>query len=235
MHPAIAVKFECSLQPGQNHEHDNHRALGARQDLQSAKSGRLCSMNTPFTGGLRAIWSCHGAPAQVTVPALSLTPLFNDIVFALTRPIAAAGPDKPVTLTMRMVILAVGVLLLLSLAARAQEDAAEVRSAIEAQLEAFKSGDAQRAFSFASEQIQENFGTPENFIAMVRSRYAVVIAPASVVFLKPERANGVTLQPVQMSDERGQLWLALYSMQRDANGSWRINGCVLRRLQGSST
>ena len=70
---------------------------------------------------------------------------------------------------------------------------------------------------------------------MVRSQYAVMIAPASIVFLKLEHENGATLQPVQLSDDRGQLWLAVYSMQRDAQGSWRINGCVLQRLQGDST
>jgi hypothetical protein len=98
-----------------------------------------------------------------------------------------------------------------------------------------RSGDARRAFSFASDQIRDKFGTPENFIALVRSQYAVVMAPASVVFFEPERVNGAALQPVQMSDDQGQLWLALYSMQLDAEGSWRINGCMLRRLHGSST
>ncbi len=126
-------------------------------------------------------------------------------------------------------------LFLLTLTAKAEDDAAVIQSSIEAQLEAFRSGDAQLAFSFASEQIRDIFGTPENFVAMVRNQYAVMIAPASIVFLKLEHDNGATLQPVQLSDNRGQLWLAVYSMQRDAQGSWRINGCVLRRFDGSST
>ena len=124
---------------------------------------------------------------------------------------------------------------LLSLTAKAEDDAAGIQSTIEAQLEAFKGGDAPRAFSFASDPIRDIFGTPENFIAMVRSQYPVVMAPASIVFLKLERENGATLQPVQMSDDSGQLWLAVYSMQPDAQGSWRINGCVLRPLHGDST
>lgn len=126
-------------------------------------------------------------------------------------------------------------LFLLTLTAKAEDDAAVIQSSIEAQLEAFRSGDAQLAFSFASDQIRDIFGTPENFVAMVRNQYAVMIAPASIVFLKLEHENGETLQPVQLSDNRGQLWLAVYSMQRDAQGSWRINGCVLRRFDGSST
>ncbi len=124
---------------------------------------------------------------------------------------------------------------LLNLTAKAEDDAAVIQSSIEAQLEAFRIGDAQRAFSFASDQIRDIFGTPENFIAMVRSQYSVMIAPASIVFLKLAYENDATLQPVQLSDNRGQLWLAVYAMQRIAQGSWRINGCVLRRLDGRST
>lgn len=164
------------------------------------------------------------------------TLLSDDRVLFRPRSIDSASIVNPVSLARRIASAAVGALLfLLSLSASAQDDAAAMRSTIEAQLEAFRSGDAQRAFSFASGRIQETFGTAENFIAMVRSQYAVVIAPASVVFLMPEQVDGATLQPVQMSDERGQLWLALYSMQLDADGSWRINGCVLRRLHGSTT
>lgn len=147
-----------------------------------------------------------------------------------------AGADGPVTPLWRMAVCMTCVFLfLLNLTAKAEDDAVVIQSSIEAQLEAFRSGDAQRAFSFASDQIRDIFGTPENFIAMVRSQYAVMIAPASIVFLKLEHENGATLQPVQLSDDRGQWWLAVYSMQLDAHGSWRINGCVLQRLQGGST
>jgi hypothetical protein len=160
----------------------------------------------------------------------------NDTVFAFTRPIAMASADKPVTPVWRMALCITCVFLfLLNLTAKAEDDAAVIQSSIEAQLEAFRSGDAQRAFSFASDQIRDIFGTPENFIAMVRSQYAVMIAPASIVFLKLEHESGAMLQPVQLSDDRGELWLAVYSMQLDARGSWRINGCVLRRLHGNST
>jgi Domain of unknown function (DUF4864) len=126
-------------------------------------------------------------------------------------------------------------LFFLNFTIKAEDNDAVIQSSIEAQLEALGRGDAQRAFTFASDQIRDIFSTPENFIAMVRSQYAVMIAPASIVFLKLEHDKGATLQPVQLSDDRGELWLAVYSMQRDAQGSWRINGCVVRRLHGNST
>lgn len=156
-------------------------------------------------------------------------------MIAFTRSIATASADGPMNPVWRMAVCTICVFLfLLNVTAKAEDDAAVIQSLIEAQLEAFRSGDAPRAFSFASDPIRDMFGTPENFIAMVRSQYPVVMAPASVVFLKIEHDNGATLQPVQLSDDRGQSWLAVYSMQRDSQGSWRINGCVLRRSDGSS-
>jgi hypothetical protein len=114
-------------------------------------------------------------------------------------------------------------------------DTLALRAVIKAQLAALKSSDAQGAFAFASDAIRGKFGSAENFLAMVRDNYAVVMAPASIVFLQPERAHGDILQAVQMSDTEGRLWVALYFMQRQTDSSWRINGCVLQRLQGSST
>jgi hypothetical protein len=119
--------------------------------------------------------------------------------------------------------------------ALSQADTEAIKSVIEAQLDAFARGDARRAFSYASEQIRGKFGSPENFIAMVRMHYAVVMRPASVIFLAPETHAGQTLQAVQMSDDAGVLWLALYPMQRQPDGSWRINGCVLRRVESERT
>jgi hypothetical protein len=114
-------------------------------------------------------------------------------------------------------------------------DAQSIRAVIEAQLAAFASGDAEKAFSFASESIRKTFGSAENFVAMVRTSYAVVTHPASVLFLERERIDGAVVQAVQMTDDEGQLWLALYRMQQQTDDSWRIAGCVLRAMQGSRT
>ena len=37
--------------------------------------------------------------------------------------------------------------------------------------------------------------------------------------------DGELIQSVQMTDAGGQVWLALYQMQRQSDRSWRINGC----------
>ena len=104
-------------------------------------------------------------------------------------------------------------------------DAKDIRAVIEAQLDAFAADDAIRAFSYAAPPIRQMFGTAENFIGMVRQGYPVVYRPASVTFLKPEMIEGELIQSVQMTDAGGQVWLALYQMQRQSDRSWRINGC----------
>ena len=114
-----------------------------------------------------------------------------------------------------------------------ETDAQSIRTIIEAQLAAFAADDAATAFSFASENIQKTFGTPENFLAMVRASYPVVYRPASVDFLEPEAVDEAIIQAVEMADQNDRLWLALYRMQRQPDHSWRIDGCVLRNLPGS--
>ena len=56
-----------------------------------------------------------------------------------------------------------------------------------------------------------------------------------VTFLVPQRQGGELLQEVQLTDADGALWLASYRLQRQADGSWRINGCELARLPGEET
>lgn len=119
-------------------------------------------------------------------------------------------------------------------AARLSEaDAQAIRSVIEAQLAAFAADDAGKAFSFATSGIQGTFATPENFIAMVKNTYPVVYRPAAVTFLEAEAVGEETLQRVQMSDDSSGLWIALYRMQRQPDGTWLIDGCVLAAVRGS--
>ena len=129
-------------------------------------------------------------------------------------------------------LLAVAPLLVAAQGAVSPEDARAVREVIEAQIDAFRKDDAARAFSLATPGIREKFGSPENFMDMVRSSYAVVYRPASVVFEAPVAIDGQILQPVRMTDAEGRAWLAVYPMQRQPDGSWRTNGCQLGRLSG---
>lgn len=111
-------------------------------------------------------------------------------------------------------------------------DAIKVRTVIAAQLAAFASDDARKAFSFAAPNVREAAGSATGFLAMVRRDYPVVYRPASIAYLKPEGMDDEVLQRVQMLDANGDSWLAVYSLQRQKGNIWRITGCAIVENKG---
>ena len=110
-----------------------------------------------------------------------------------------------------------------------ETSALAVKETVQAQLAAFADGDASRAFSYAAPAIRAMFQTPENFMAMVQQAYPVVYRPANVLFLAAKGLDPAAVQPVRMRDQGGQSWLATYQLERQADGPWLINACVLVR------
>lgn len=117
----------------------------------------------------------------------------------------------------------------------AAAEAKAVQAVVSAQLEAFARGDAVRAFSFASPEIRKAFSTPKRFMDMARLGYPPLFQPATVTFFKPEQAGKEVLQRVQLADDQGVLWVALYSLQRQPDRLWRITGCTLGVSEGLQT
>lgn len=111
-------------------------------------------------------------------------------------------------------------------------DARAARAVVSAQLEAFAKDDAKRAFSYAAPSIRAMFGTPERFLAMVRTGYPVVYRPAGVTFLIPLHVDGDLVQGVHLTDGAGALWLATYRLERQPDGTWRIAGCGVEPANG---
>jgi len=103
-----------------------------------------------------------------------------------------------------------------------------IRSVIQAQLDAFQADDAETAFSFATPGIQARFRDPETFMGMVRSGYQPVYRPGSVLFQELVPFADSVAQQVLITDESGRSVLAVYPMEQQNDGSWRIAGCYLR-------
>ena len=108
-------------------------------------------------------------------------------------------------------------------------DRGAIRRVIESQIEAFRRDDGPGAFAFASPTIKRVFGTPENFMNMVRTGYPQVYRPASVSFGDLMRAEGTLHQLVDIVGPDGLPVIAVYEMERQPDGSWQINGCRLLR------
>jgi hypothetical protein len=107
------------------------------------------------------------------------------------------------------------------------QDVVEIRAVIHRQIEAFRRDDAPGAFALVSPAVQQEFGSAQHFLDVVRAAYRPVYRPTSVAFLEAVAMGGEAVQPVQLTDGSGAVWLAYYAMQRQKDGSWRANGCHL--------
>jgi len=130
--------------------------------------------------------------------------------------------------------------LVLTSAAAQADDAARnaARATIDRQIEAFRRNDAAGAYAEAAPQIRNLFPSAETFIAMVAKGYAPVLRPRSYRFetmremSEDEIAQGEITQGLSLQDEAGLDWVALYTLQRQADGQWRITGCQLKKAPG---
>ncbi len=114
-----------------------------------------------------------------------------------------------------------------SAASLSEGEASEVRAVIVNQLQAFADDDADSAFAAATPGVRAAIGNPGRFLAMVRGEYPMVYRPASVSFLKPEEEAGTVMQMVRITDGDDKDWLALFSLERQPDSSWRISGCLV--------
>jgi Domain of unknown function (DUF4864) len=107
------------------------------------------------------------------------------------------------------------------------EDVQAIRAVIEAQLSAFQREDGPAAFSYAAPSIQQQFGTPEAFMRMVRQGYRPVYRPRQWSFEAMLVQDDDWVQPVLVTALDGRVVVALYSMERQPDASWRVGGVVL--------
>jgi hypothetical protein len=105
--------------------------------------------------------------------------------------------------------------------------AAEIHQTITRQIEAFRRDDAETAFALAAPAIQRLFGDPERFMAMVAQDYRPVFRSRRIAFDGLFRQGEEMVQKVVITGPDGVPVVALYRLERDETGAWRINGCVL--------
>ena len=114
-------------------------------------------------------------------------------------------------------------------------EARAVRGVIDAQLAAFAAGDAERAFSYASNGIRSQFGNAARFMAMVQGSYPMVVRPAAVSYFQPQMSDGRVLQKLQLRDGEGRSWVASYRLAWQAKAGWRIEACVVVADSGGAS
>jgi hypothetical protein len=114
-------------------------------------------------------------------------------------------------------------------------EAQHVRAVILAQLKAFADDDAERAFATATPEVRKAIGNSSLFLALVRGNYPMVYRPVAFGFLPPQQEAGHVVQMVTLRDQDNKTWLAVFSLERQPEGTWRIAGCVVAENSWKTT
>jgi hypothetical protein len=128
-----------------------------------------------------------------------------------------------------LLVIALGVAFVAVPPARAQEDAdaKAAASVVLRQLDAFRVGDFDTAYTFAAAVIQQTFDRPA-FERMVTTGYPEIARSAYAVVAKnelaPDGRRYVTVRILGLSGNRIE---AVYEMTRE-DGEWKISGVVTK-------
>jgi len=114
-------------------------------------------------------------------------------------------------------------------------DVLQVQQVVTAQLKAFSSEDADAAFAAATPEVRKSVGDPSRFLALVRGNYPMVYHPAGFAFLKPQVDKDQVLQAVALRDGDDKTWIALFTLERQPDSSWRIGACIVAENDWRST
>ena len=128
---------------------------------------------------------------------------------------------------MRAFILIFALSLSFTAPALAADDVATARAVISSQVKAFGRDDAAAACSCAAPAIREMFPQADIFMSMVQNSYAPVYRHKSFEFGEARVAGDTVAQRVHIVDANGEAWEALYTPEREADGSLKIIGCGL--------
>jgi hypothetical protein len=127
----------------------------------------------------------------------------------------------------------------LALASPCLAGEAEVKAAqdvIDSQLKAFIANDGARAYSFAAPNIKQLFPTADVFMDMVGKGYAPVRQPKGYSFGKVQEMGPTSIvQQVLVTGPDGKDYEAVYTLELQPDGTYRITGCSLRASNSLST
>ena len=128
---------------------------------------------------------------------------------------------------MRIAALLVALGIIFSSVSAFADDVTAAQGVIRAQEQAFARDDATAAYSYAAPTIKEIFPAPDIFMSMVQNGYAPVYRHKSFEFGESKNEGNWIAQRVHIVDANGEAWEALYTLEQQADGSYKITGCSL--------
>lgn len=117
-------------------------------------------------------------------------------------------------------------------ASLATDNLTSARGVIEKQIAAFLNDDVDTAYAFATPAVQKNFPEPRLFLEMVKKNMPPVYRPGNYAFGRAlsETDGGTIAQELLITGPKGKDWRAVYVLQRQDDGNYRINGVRLSKL-----
>ncbi|WP_441234029.1 DUF4864 domain-containing protein [Bradyrhizobium sp. 930_D9_N1_4] len=109
-------------------------------------------------------------------------------------------------------------------------DVSAAQRVIRSQEQAFARDDAAAAYSHAAPAIREIFPAPDIFMSMVQNGYAPVYRHKSFEFGESKSEGNSVSQHVRIVDADGNAWEALYTLELQPDGSYKITGCSLLKV-----
>lgn len=133
-------------------------------------------------------------------------------------------------------ILVILVALMTAPAAAGDAEIAGARGSIDGQLKAFLADDIAGAYAFAAPNIMQMFPTVQSFMSMVEGAYMPVRRPQNYAFGKVEELSPTSIiQQVLLVGPDGKDYEAVYTLELQPDGVWRITGVSLRASNALST
>jgi Domain of unknown function (DUF4864) len=109
----------------------------------------------------------------------------------------------------------------------AADDVAAAQGVIRSQEQAFGRDDAAAAYSYAAPALHQLFPRAEIFMTMVQNSYAPVYRHKSFEFGEARTEGTSVAQRVHIIDANGEAWEAMYTLEQQSDGSYKITGCTL--------
>jgi hypothetical protein len=134
---------------------------------------------------------------------------------------------------MRNVVILAAAFFLFAVSASAADNVSAAQSVIRSQEQALGHDDASAAYSYAAPAIQQLFPQADLFMSMVQKTYAPVYRHKSFEFGEAKTEGNLVAQRVHIIDANGDAWEALYTLQQQPDGTFKITGCSLLKAGDS--
>lgn len=117
--------------------------------------------------------------------------------------------------------------------AKLAADRAAMQAVISQQLRAIQADDEPGAFAFNTDALQQHFHTPAKFMQMVRAHFDALYRAKSPEFIdvgtmqaKPD----LHVQGLKLTGPEGHVWIAIYKLEQNKAGDWRVARCSLKQM-----